>query len=121
MFRADYVRRAPLDGHPTYTDHPMIWELLTNKLVATTELAGRTSYIYRWATGAQHVSGYGAACDDEVQTKNIESWRRQSDDVRADGKMVPADLTLRWRQYLDGTKSLVTAEEWESNRGRLAL
>ena len=121
MFRADYVRRAPLDGHPTYTDHPMIWELLTNKLVATTELAGRTSYIYRWATGAQHVSGYGAACDDEVQTKNIESWRRQSDDVRADGKMVPADLTLRWRQYLDGTKSLVTAEEWESNLGRLAL
>lgn len=121
LFRADYVRNASLHGHPNYTDHPMIRELQNNNLVATTELAGRTSYIYRWATGAQHVSGYGAAVDDDGQVKNIESWRRQSDDVRADGKLVSADLTLRWRQYLDGTKHLVTAEEWESNRSRLAL
>jgi hypothetical protein len=121
MFRADYVRAASLDGHADYTDHPMIWELLNNNLVATTEFAGRTSYIYRWDNGAQHVSGYGPGFDDETQVKNIESWRRYSDDVHAAGTMVPADLKLRWQQYLDGTKDLVTTEEWELNRKSLPL
>jgi hypothetical protein len=120
IFQADYLKSAPLDTHPTYIDHPVIWELRHKKLLATTELAGRTSYIYRWANGAQHVSGYGAAHSEEGQREAIENWRRRSDDVRADGILVPADLTLRWQQYLDGTKNLVTPEEWRLNRKGLS-
>ena len=35
--------------------------------------------------------------------------------------LVPADLTLRWRQYLDGTRDLISFDEWEQNRKRLRL
>jgi hypothetical protein len=89
--------------------------------LATTELAGRTSYIYRWDNGTEHVSGYSGVASEKTQRANIENWRRRSDDVRADGILVPADMTLRWQQYLDGTKDLVTPEEWLQNRKGLPL
>ena len=116
MFRADYLKAAPLYTHPTYTDHPVIQQTHEAGLLATTELSGRTSYIYRWATGTEHVSGYGGIFSEEVQRTNIESWRRRSNDVCLGGTLVPADMTLRWQQYLDGTKDQVAPEEWELNR-----
>jgi len=53
---------------------------------------------------------------EETQQNNIEWWRRRSNDVRPEGRLVPADMTLRWRQYLDGIKGQVTPAEWELNR-----
>jgi hypothetical protein len=35
---------------------------------------------------------------------------------------MPADLTLRWRQYLDGIKDQISPEEWQLNqRGTATL
>ncbi len=121
VFRADYLQAAPLHTHPTYTDHPVIAQIREAKLLATTELAGRTSYIYRWDIGTQHVSGYGGDISEETQRRNISSWRQHSNDLRPDGILVPADLTLRWQQYLEGTKDLVTPEEWLLNRKGVTL
>ena len=118
IFRADYLRSAPLHTHPTYTDHPVVMQTEEAGRLATTDLGGRTSYIYRWDIGTQHISGYG--CGDEAsQEKNLGAWRRRSNDVRSDGQLVPADMTLLWRQYLDGTRDKVSPEEWKSNRKRL--
>lgn len=116
MFRADYLKAAALDTHPTYTDHPVIRQTAESGRLATTELGGRTSYIYRCATGAEHVSGYGASGSELTQHLRLQLWRHRSDDVRSDGRLAPADLSLRWRQYLDGTKGQVTSAEWELNR-----
>jgi hypothetical protein len=121
VFRADYLQAAPLDTHPSYTDHPVYRQTAEAGLLKTTELGGNTSYIYRWANGAEHVSGYGGAGNEEAQRRNIELWRRRSNDVRANGQLMPADLTPRWRAYLAGIKPTVTAEEWELNRARLSL
>ena len=121
IFQADYLKSAPLDTHPTYTDHPVVQQTYDAGLLATTELGGRTSYIYRWAIGTEHVSSYAASGSEETQQSNIESWRRKSTDVRPDGMLVPADLSLRWRQYLDGTRALVSRDDWELNRKRLEL
>jgi hypothetical protein len=121
IFRADHLKSAPLDTHPTYTDHPVIPQTVEAGLLTTTELEGRASYIYRWAIGTEHVSGYAASASEETQRSNIESWRRKSIDVRPDGMLVPADLTLRWQQYLDGIRDLVSPDEWEQNRKRLRL
>jgi hypothetical protein len=104
VFRAGYLKAAPLNTHPTYTEHPVFAQTVEAGLLATTELAGRTSYIYRWETGTEHLSAYGGQASEEAQRNNIEAWRRGSRDVRPDRKLIPADLTLRWRQYLDGTK-----------------
>ena len=120
IFRADYLKAAPLDTHPTYTDHPVIRQTLEAGTLATTELDGRASYIYRWGMGAAHVSGYGGGSE-AAQQSNLETWRRHSTDVRADGRLVPADLTPRWREYLDETGNQVTPEEWELNRQALVL
>ena len=65
IFRADYLKSAPLDTHPTYTDHPIIRQLLDGNHLATTERAGRASYIYRWDIGTEHVSSHGAAGSDD--------------------------------------------------------
>ena len=120
VLRADYVKGAPLDTHPDYMDLPVFRQTEDAKLLATTELGGCTSYIYRWANGAEHLSGrYGG--NEDVQMQNIEAWRRNSDDVRPDGLLVPADLTLRWIQYLKGIAPLVSLDEWESNRQALGL
>ncbi len=116
VFRSDYLKTAPLHTHPTYIDHPVFWQTVEAGQLATTELGGRTSYIYRWDIGTEHVSGYGASGNEETQRNNIESWRRRSNDVRADGRLVPADMALRWQQYLDGIKDQVTQAEWELNR-----
>jgi hypothetical protein len=121
VFRADYLKAAPVDTHQTYIDHPVYVQTLDAGLLATTEFEGRTSYIYRWATGTEHLSAYGGAASPEAQRGNLLAWRSRSHDVRPDGEMIPADLTLRWRQYLDGTKDQVTAAEWEHNRKRLQL
>jgi hypothetical protein len=119
IFRADYLQGAPLHTHPTYTDHPVYLQTEEAQLVATTEFAGATSYIYRWANGSEHVSAFGGQFSEAMQRRNIEVWRSRSNDVPPDGLLLPADLTLRWRAYLEGIKHCVSAEEWELNRQRL--
>jgi hypothetical protein len=121
VFQADYLKAAPLHTHPTYTDHPVIIQTQEAGRLKTTELGGRTSYIYRWGTGAEHVSAYGAGAEEETQQNNIEWWRRRSTDARSNGRLVPAEMTFRWRQYLDGIRDLVTPQEWELNRAGLGL
>jgi hypothetical protein len=120
VLRADYVKAAPLDTHPNYPDLPVFRQTEDAKLLATTELGGRTSYIYRWANGAEHLSARGGG-DEAVQMQNIQAWRQRSDDVRRHGLLVPADLTARWIQYLKGIAPLVSLDEWESNRKSLGM
>ncbi len=121
IFRADYVKTVPIDAYPSYTDHPVIWQTIEQQLLATTELGSRASYIYRWNAGSQHVSAYGAAADEGTQGRNLETWRQHSDDVRPDGRLVPADLRWRWRQYLEGTRDFMTSEEWSLNRAAVTI
>jgi hypothetical protein len=121
LMRADFAHAAPLDTHPLYTDHPLHQQLIETGRLATTNLGGRISYIYRWDTGTEHVSGYGRRIDETVQSRNLESWRERSTDFRLGGHLVPADMTGRWQQFLDGTRHLVSETDWESNRKRLGL
>jgi hypothetical protein len=97
-------------------EHPIFRHTEVAGLLATTELGGRASYIYRWHTGAPHLSGYGGDSSQVVQRANMELWRRKNNDVRLRGTIVPADLTRRWRQFLEGTQALVTPQEHELNR-----
>lgn len=126
VFRADYVKAAPVHTHPHYTDHPVFLQAQETKLLATTELHGLTSYIYRWeiehAGGhVQHVSGYGGDCCESVQRKRIELWRARSNDVPPAGRLEPADLSQRWQEYLAGIDGLVTSRERRVIRERLRL
>ena len=119
VFRADYVRAAPLDTHETYTDHPVFLQTREAGLLATTELAGLTSYIYRRAIQAQHVSGYGGDGSESAQRTRIQIWRARSQDVPPGGRLEPADLTIRWHQYLAGIDGLTTNKEKKVIRARL--
>jgi hypothetical protein len=126
VFRADYVKAAPVHTHPNYTDHPVFMQTQEAKLLATTELKALTSYIYRREIEhvggyVQHVSGYGGDCSESVQRKRIELWRARSHDVPPGGRLEPADLTLRWQQYFAGIDSLVTTRERKLIRERLQL
>jgi hypothetical protein len=116
IFRAHYAIAAPLNTHPTYTDHPVYPQTVEAGKLAITELGGRACYIYRWDSGEQHVSAYGGSLSEEEQLESIVRWRTLSTDVRPDGRMAPADMTERWRQYLAGIKDQVTPAEWELNR-----
>jgi hypothetical protein len=122
IFRADYLQAAPLHTHPTYTDHPAYLQTIEAKLLATTELGAATSYIYRWSNGFEHVSAIDPGGNGEdVQRRNIAVWRSRSNDVRADGALIPADLAPRWRAYLDGIRPIVSREEWARNHELLNL
>jgi hypothetical protein len=121
MFRADYLKNASVDTHPVYTDHPVIQQSREAGLVARTELGDFASYIYRWANGTAHLSHGVDAASDEQQLENIENWRSSSSDVRADGMLAPADLSFRWRQYLDGIRDEVKPDSLALIRSRLKL
>ena len=119
IFRATYLQFARLDTHPDYIDHPVFRQTEDAGLLASTELEGRTSYVYRWDTGTEHVSGYGGSFSEEQQRDHLEMCRLRSNDIRADGRLIPADMSLRWRQYLDGIKGQVSPLEWKLNRQAL--
>jgi hypothetical protein len=118
VFRADYLKRAPIDTHPAYTDHPVIMQTREAGLLATTELGDNTSYIYRWNTGTVHLSWQPGGSEEE-QAASIANWRRLSADIDAGGRLVPADLSRTWRNFLDGIKPKVAPEDWQLNRSRL--
>ncbi|MGO9356072.1 MAG: hypothetical protein ACLP1D_00145 [Xanthobacteraceae bacterium] len=111
IFRADYLKAAPIDTDPTYTDHPVILQTEREGLLATTELGDRTSYIYRWSNGTAHLSSYGASPDQASQRANIETWRGNSRDTVPDGRLVPADLTRRWQQFVRGVTDMISAAD----------
>lgn len=121
VFRTDYVKAAPLDTHQTYIDHPVFYQTQEAGLLATTELAGLTSHIYRRAIQVQHISSYGGDCNETAQRTRIQIWRARSQDVPPGGRLEPADLTVRWQQYLAGISSLVTDNEKAIIRERLGL
>jgi hypothetical protein len=121
IFRADYLRAAPLDTHPGYTDHPVYLQTVDRGGPATTDLGGRTSYIYRWANGYEHLSAYGGTGDVAEQRYGVLRWRSRSADIGNDGRLVAADLRPRWRQYLDGTRALVSRAEWALNSRRVGM
>jgi hypothetical protein len=119
VFRADYLKAAPLDTHPDFTDHPVIRQTQEAGLLATTELDGRTSYIYRWDTQIQHVSAYGGSGNEATQQTNINRWRERSNDVRPGGRLIPAEMRSQWWDFLDGIKAQVTPLEWNLIRQEL--
>jgi len=121
IFRAGYLKAAPIDTHPTYTDHPVILQTVEANRLATTELGDRTSYIYRWSNGTAHLSSYGTAPDQAAQRDNIETWRRESRDLVPDGVLIAADMTRRWQQFIRGVTNIVSADDLAFIRGRLGM
>jgi hypothetical protein len=119
IMRASTVRAARIDTHPTYLDHPVTLQLRDANLLKTTELGDFMSYIYRWDTDTQHLSGYQGLAEPHEQLANAASWRQNSNDVRDDGVLVPPDMSLRWQQFLDGVKDLVAPENHLELRRRL--
>ena len=122
VFRADYLQRAPIDTHPAYTDHPVILQTEEAGLLATTELGDNTSYIYRWNTGAEHLSDpsvYAKPSSEEEQTANVARYRKRSRDGGPASEMVAADLSQEWQLYLEGIRPKVSPEDWQRNRSRL--
>jgi len=119
IFRADYIKSAPIDTHPTYSDHPVIKQTEEAGLLATTEFGDNTSYIYRWGNGVEHLSVYSDTSSEEAQTANIVQYRRRSNDIDPTGRLVPADLSGEWQHFLDSIKPLVAPEDWQRNATRL--
>jgi hypothetical protein len=105
--RRDFVVGVPIDLHPDYTDHPAYPEASAAGRLRMTEFGGRTSYIYRWANGSDHLSGRLAAGSLQRQGSAVAAWRDAQSAFEGDGTLVPADLTLRWLQFLDGVRSQV--------------
>ena len=122
LFRADYLKAAPLDTHPTYTDHPVVRQTEDARRLATTDFGDRTSYVYRWSNGTAHLSRADEPDPDEArQRDNIESWRNKSRDTVPDGQLVPADLTRRWQQFIRGVSGFVSTEDLAFLRQGLAV
>jgi hypothetical protein len=62
---------------------------------------------------------YGGS--EDAQRQKLESVRRESNDVRADGLLVPVDLTPRWIEYLKGIADQVEPAEWDLNKIAVGL
>lgn len=110
IMRNATVRAARIDTHPTYLDHPVTVQLRDDDLLKTTELGDFMSYIYRWDTGTQHLSGFAQLAPPDAQLENTVNWRRLSNDVQNGGVLIPADLTPRWQEFLAGVAGQVTPE-----------
>lgn len=118
IFRANYLKAAPIDTHPEHSDHPVYLQAAERGLDTSDGDAG-PSYIYRWDTGTTHLSAWRETATDEQQAANVADWRSGSTDVREDGVLIPADLTVRWRQYLEGIRYQVSSRDWHRELSRL--
>jgi|GEM_PF-3530804 len=121
MFQAEYLKSSSLETHPNYADIPVYMQTIESKLLATTELEGRSNYVYRWGGGVTNHSGLGASGSTEKQRQVMRYLNSVSTDVQDDGAMIQADLTGVWKHYLAGTRNLVTPEEWQTNKDVLGL
>jgi len=129
MFRTEFLAAAPLDTHPDYSDHPVIMQAMESGQVATTEFGDRTSYIYRWATGAPHVSDFVDLRSPGSQATALDEWRARSGDTADAASFSPADLTPRWREFLAAIRNRVSDRDYaficaglaEAGWGREAL
>ena len=112
VFRAEYLKTAPIDTHPAYSDHPVTLQTEDGGLLATTELGDNTSYIYRWNTGGEHLSTYFRQGREDEQHANLARYRKRSRDIGYDGVMVATDLSQR-------VAALSRRDQTESRAGRL--
>jgi hypothetical protein len=120
LTRADFVRAAPMDTHPLYCDIPFFMQIEDRDALRTDDLGDLASYIHRWDTGTQHLSGYSFK-NEAAQLANVAAWRAASNDVQNGGLLVPADLTRRWQQFLDGIKAQVSPDNFDEIQARLSL
>jgi hypothetical protein len=119
IFRAEYLKAAPIDTHPNYSDHPVIRQTAQANLLATAEFGDRTSYIYRWGISAQHHSALGGSGDESEQIDNIAKHRTRNSDVDPTGRMVVPDMADHWQHFLDGTFGKIALRDWGLNAKRL--
>ena len=119
IFRAEYLRAAPIDTHPDYSDHPVIRQTLEADMLATTEFGDNTSYIYRWTTDAEHISVYPGSGSAEEQVANIAAYRKRCNDIDPTGRLVAADLSDLWQHFLNDIHPKVSLANWGRNAKRL--
>lgn len=120
LMRTEAVKAAPFDAYVDYTDHPfMVWQEELG-LVRSTDLGDLASYVYRWENGSAHLSTYGVGTA-EKQSADIAVWRAHSNDVRDDGRLVPADLWPRWTALLDGIRDQVSPTNHIEIEARLGI
>jgi hypothetical protein len=112
VFRATSVATARLDTHPNALDHPIYKQTTEAGQVAVTDLGGRSSYIYRWHPGWTHLAVFGGSHLPHLQEQNMARLQSDNVDVRADGRLIPSDLTLSWQQFLDGTRQKISPADW---------
>ena len=120
-FRADYIKAVPIDTHPTSPELPVYIQTKNDGLLSTTELLGRSSFIYRWHAGQVNHSSLDAQGTTEKQRQVLKFMRSKSNDVNASGQLVAADLSAHWRHFLLATQHLVTPDEWIQNKVSLGL
>lgn len=121
IFRAEYLKSAPMNTHLSYPDAPVYMQTLDNNLLATNDLSGRANYIYRWNSGQINHSGLDAGGSNEKQRQVMKYMQSVSTDVHDSGEMFAADLTDIWRHYLTGTKAHISQSEWDLNRRAVGL
>jgi len=119
LLRRDFLAGVPMDMHADYTDHPAYLEAIRRKQVKSTEFGARTSYIYRWANGADHLSARLPAGNLERQRAAVAAGRNAVAETRRGGVLVPAELGLRWLQLLDGVRTQVSAADYDWLQARL--
>lgn len=117
--RRRFVIETPIDGHPAYTDHPAYREAQVERQLATTEFGDRTSYIYRWSNGAEHLSAHLSSGSLEQQRTAVAAFRAAPNKVRNGGKLEPTDLSLRWLQFVDGVRPRVASNDMRWLEARL--
>jgi hypothetical protein len=118
LYRASFLRAAPLDTHPGYGDHPGYMQLYDRGLIASADLGALSSYLYRWATGSTHVSlTVGASADRHAP--NLDRLRAGLTDTGAGRPMQVAELRPLWEKFLLGIRGQVSPDSGDEIEARL--
>ena len=120
VFRTDYVQKSSLETHTAYADHPIVRQTLDAGFLRTTDLAGRTSHLYRWNIGATHHSATTGTVGQNDQAAVVEAWRARNQDLVPDGVLVPRDMAGRLAQFMKAAEPLVSADDMAFIRSHLA-
>lgn len=110
VFRREFVARSRLDAYPTYIDHPVFLQAISDGRLRISEI--RASYVYRWHLGWTHLAAFGGSNLLHLQVGTMSEIQRRNCDMPDDGTMIPADLTEFWNDYLSAIRTKLSSREW---------
>ncbi len=93
---------VPMSAYPRHLSAPCYPALKAEGALYEGDVGDAPPFIYCWSGTVAHYSAIGFNLSEDEQRRAVEKFRRNNNDIRPDGLLVPSDLAPTWRTFRAG-------------------